>query len=82
MEWKGAVAEFRITACRYGSGFLIHIHMGDGIGVGLFFGLFSVPVLTLVCRQQNMHTCSHKSEKGQHTHSLSRTQHEELEGHR
>lgn len=30
---------------------MIHIHMGEGIGVGPFFGLFSAPVLTLVRTQ-------------------------------
>lgn len=34
---------------------MIHIHMGEGIGVGPFFGLFSVPVLTLVCTQTHTH---------------------------
>lgn len=39
---------------------VIHIHTGEGIGVGLFFGLFSVPVLTLLCAQTHKeHTSSH-----------------------
>lgn len=34
---------FRLPACRYGSVLgRIHIHKGEGIGVGKFFGLFSV----------------------------------------
>lgn len=47
---------------------MIHIHMGDGIGVGLFLGLFSVPALTLVCRLLNTHTHTPDAKRGTHTH--------------
>lgn len=48
--WGVLGTGFRFTACRYGSVFgMIHIHKGKGIGVAKFFGLFSVPALTLVC---------------------------------
>lgn len=59
VERGGGLGLFRITAEQiwirvFG---MIHIHTGDGIGVGLFFGLFfSAPVLTLVCRLLSMHT--------------------------
>ena len=41
---------------------MIHIHTRDGIGVGLCFGLFSVP------RVDFPETCTRKIQKGQHTH--------------
>lgn len=62
-------AEFRFTARRYGSVFgTIHIHTGEGIGVGEFFGLFSVPARRLLSgrarhKRAAKHTRAHTQSK-------------------